>query len=254
MKSIAVRGLKIGEGMPKICVPIVGRTKEEILEMAQQVQNVPADLVEWRADWYEAGEDALGVIEMLNELRTVLGEIPVIFTFRTKAEGGEKELDFEAYQHLLEQVATTKRADLIDVEVFKDNQVFDLIQMIQSQGSKVIGSNHDFQKTPSKEEMICKLCHIQSMGADVLKLAVMPQNDKDVQLLIEASKEMVANHAERPIVTMAMSEIGVVSRVTGESFGSSITFGTMGKSSAPGQIPAEELKRRMEMSHRMENA
>ena len=28
-KYVEVRGVKIGEGVPKICVPIVGKTKEE---------------------------------------------------------------------------------------------------------------------------------------------------------------------------------------------------------------------------------
>ena len=32
---VEVRGVKIGEGVPKICVPIVGKTKEEILEIGR---------------------------------------------------------------------------------------------------------------------------------------------------------------------------------------------------------------------------
>ncbi len=250
MKSIEIRGLKIGEGMPKICVPVVGCTKEEIIDIAREVHQVPADLVEWRVDWYEKGTDTVCVAEVLAKLREVLCEIPMIVTFRTKTEGGEKEVDFEIYRNLLTKVAATKMADIIDVEVFKDCRVADLIREIQIQGVKVIGSNHDFQKTPDKAEMIHKLCHMQELGADILKLAVMPHNEEDVKVLMDASKEMVSKHTQRPIVTMAMSEIGVVSRVEGELFGSSITFGTIGKASAPGQIPAGELKRRMEMLHR----
>ena len=32
-KVIEIRGVRIGEGLPKIIVPIVGRTKEEILDL-----------------------------------------------------------------------------------------------------------------------------------------------------------------------------------------------------------------------------
>ena len=32
MNPVVVRNVKIGEGIPKICVPIVGITREEILE------------------------------------------------------------------------------------------------------------------------------------------------------------------------------------------------------------------------------
>ena len=36
MNTVKIRNLEIGKGMPKICVPIVGRTKPEILESAKK--------------------------------------------------------------------------------------------------------------------------------------------------------------------------------------------------------------------------
>lgn len=53
MNPIMIRGVAIGEGIPKICVPIVGKTREEIVKAAAEIKTLPADLVEWRADWYE---------------------------------------------------------------------------------------------------------------------------------------------------------------------------------------------------------
>ena len=47
-KYVEVRGVKIGEGVPKICVPIVGKTKEEILAAARSFEDVALDVVEWR--------------------------------------------------------------------------------------------------------------------------------------------------------------------------------------------------------------
>ena len=32
MKPVEVRGVRIGEGIPKICVPIVGETRKNIIE------------------------------------------------------------------------------------------------------------------------------------------------------------------------------------------------------------------------------
>ena len=32
---VEVRNLKLGEGIPKICVPLVGKTNEEIIEEAK---------------------------------------------------------------------------------------------------------------------------------------------------------------------------------------------------------------------------
>ena len=73
---IKVRGVKIGEGVPKIIVPIVGMTKEEILTAAASFEDVRLDLVEWRVDWFEDAFDFAKVEDILKDLRTALGDVP----------------------------------------------------------------------------------------------------------------------------------------------------------------------------------
>ncbi len=245
MSVLKVRNLVIGEGIPKICVPIVGQTKDEIIQAARNICTVPADLVEWRADWFEHVLELDAVKEVLTELRSVLADMPVLFTFRTKAEGGEREIPFETYSELVLCVSKTGQVDMVDVEVYIDEQslrVEQLVQCLQQAGVKVIGSNHDFKKTPTKEEIIRRLCHMQTIGVDIPKIAVMPQNKKDVLTLLAATEEMVSLHADRPIITMSMTKMGVISRIAGETFGSAVTFATAGKASAPGQMEANVLK------------
>ena len=53
MSSVIVRELSIGEGSPKICIPIAENNLENIIKAAEQILDSPADLVEWRADWFE---------------------------------------------------------------------------------------------------------------------------------------------------------------------------------------------------------
>ena len=249
MRPIAVRNIKIGEGMPKICVPIVGTTDEDILQAAQEACETSADLVEWRVDWYEFVFDIDRVKDLAKELRKVLGEMPLLFTFRTKKEGGEKEISYDKYVQLTRGIAETSYVDMIDLEVFFDDKIPELVTELQKTGIKIIGSNHDFIGTPDKEEIIRRLCHMQDIGVDIPKIAVMPQNSKDVITLLSATQEMTSNYATRPIVTMSMAGIGAVSRVAGEVFGSAITFGAMKKASAPGQIDVEELKKILEVLH-----
>lgn len=250
MNSVMVRNVSIGEGMPKICVPIVEKTREEILEVAKEILNVSADMVEWRVDWYESVIEMQKVMTLLAELREMLADIPILFTFRTKEEGGERELNPRAYAMLNKMVIASGNIDLVDVEVFSmKNEALSIIEVAHEHGVKVVGSNHDFLNTPNKEEMIERLCYMQSIGVDIPKLAVMPQGKKDVLTLLEATEEMVSQYADRPIVTMSMSAIGAVSRITGETFGSAITFGSLRKTSAPGQIQVEELKRILEIMH-----
>ena len=243
MNPVKVRNVEIGTGIPKICVPIVGVTREEILEAGKKICHVGADVVEWRVDWYEDIFEFAKVEETMKELRDVLGDMPVLFTFRTSREGGEKAIEVSEYVELNEKAARTGYIDLVDVEVFTgDEAVRQVIETAHANGVKVIASNHDFQKTPEKEEIVSRLQKMQELGADIPKIAVMPQNKKDVLTLLAVTEEMTSEYADRPIITMSMSGMGVISRVCGEVFGSALTFGAVGKASAPGQMGAEELK------------
>ena len=91
---------------------------------------------------------------------------------------------------------------------------------------------------------------MQELGADIPKIAVMPRNRRDVLTLLEATEEMASIYADRPIITMSMSGIGSISRLCGEVFGSALTFGSAGQTSAPGQMEVEDLAEGLELIHR----
>jgi 3-dehydroquinate dehydratase-1 len=90
---------------------------------------------------------------------------------------------------------------------------------------------------------------MQDLGADIPKIAVMPQNKKDVLTLLAATEEMASEYADRPIITMSMAGTGVISRLAGEVFGSALTFGAAAKASAPGQMGVEDLKQVLTLLH-----
>lgn len=251
MKTVKIRNLELGAGIPAICIPNVGKTKEKILSLTRQYKTMHMDLMEWRADWFEDVEDTHKVTEVLTEIRRILGDTPLLFTFRTEKEGGVRPMSAESYIALNKNTAAAGIADLIDVEMFTGNRLAaDLISFIHENHTKVIVSNHDFHKTPSKSDIIYRLRKMQEMGADIPKIAVMPQNKKDVLTLLAATEEMVSDYADRPIITMSMSGIGCVSRLSCEIFGSCLTFGSGSLASAPGQIDAEELYHALQSVHR----
>ena len=180
MNPVIVRNVRIGEGMPKICVPVVGRTRAEIREAAAYVE--------------------------LNRRMSGAGYI-----------------------------------DMVDVEMFSgDDTVSALVRCAHACQVKVVGSNHDFQKTPAKEEIVARLRRMQELDADILKIAVM---------LRSKTEEMCSEYANRPVITMSMDGMGVISRLCGEAFGSAVTFGSAGKASAPGQVEAGELRRVFTLLH-----
>lgn len=250
MNPVIVRNVRLGEGIPKICVPIVGITEEEIINEAKEIRGLEADIVEWRADWYEDVFDSDKVIQVLEKIRYELGDKPILFTFRTAKEGGERAIADLQYLDLNKKVADSKQADLIDVEIFSEEScVKAIIEYAHQNHVYIIASNHDFEKTPAQEEIVARLTKMQEMGADVLKIAVMPQTKRDVITLLAATEEMVTNYARQPVVTMSMSGQGLVSRLSGEIFGSAMTFGAAKKISAPGQIPVKELEKVLNILH-----
>ena len=251
MNTVKVRNIEIGAGIPKICVPIVGVTREEILAAAENIKSTKADVVEWRVDWYEDIFDFAKTEATMQALREALGEMPILFTFRTSKEGGEKAIETETYVELNQNAAKTGLIDLVDVEAFTgDEAVKAVVETAHANGVKVIASNHDFHKTPAKEEIVSRLRKMQELGADIPKIAVMPQNKKDVLTLLAATEEMASEYADRPIITMSMSETGVISRLSGEVFGSALTFGAVGKVSAPGQMGIEDLTTVLGLLHK----
>lgn len=250
MNTVKVRDVEIGTGIPKILVPIVGVTKEDILAEAKTFDSIPVDVVEWRVDWFENVFDFDKVEEVLKGLREVLGNTPILMTFRTSKEGGEKAIEPEAYAELNLKAARSGYVDLIDVELFTgDDIVRKIIDGAHEAGVKVIASNHNFTMTPAKSDIIYRLRKMQDMGADIPKIAVMPQNRRDVLTLLEATQEMADNYADRPLITMSMGGTGVISRLCGEVFGSAMTFGAASKASAPGQMNVNDLKTVLTLLH-----
>ncbi|WP_315115311.1 type I 3-dehydroquinate dehydratase [Clostridium intestinale] len=249
-KVVKVKDVVIGEGLPKICVPMVGESLSELLEEANYLKDLDVDIVEWRVDFFEHVSDIEKVKQALKEIREVLNSKPIIFTFRSKKEGGQKEVSSEFYVELNKTLAETKLVDIIDVELFNEEKdVKTLIEVAHLNNIAVIISNHDFDKTPAKEEIIERLRKAEKLGGDIPKIAVMPTCTEDVITLLDATRIVKEKYIEGPIITMSMAGKGVISRVSGELFGSALTFGAAKKVSAPGQISVVDLRNIIEVLH-----
>lgn len=250
MKTVKVKNLVIGDGIPKICVPIIGRSDEEIIQQAEKLLDFPVDLIEIRIDYYDKCLDVVAVKNIVGKIKQII-QMPLIFTLRTAQEGGELDISKEEYQIFLESMIATGLIDIIDIELFKgDFIVKDIVKFAHKSGVKVILSNHDFNKTPIKFEIVARLVKMQSLNADIAKIAVMPSSVDDLLTLLSATNEVNCQFGEIPIVTMSMGKTGLLSRLTGQIFGSAITFGAVGQTSAPGQFDVLELKSILEIINR----
>ncbi|MCY8490633.1 type I 3-dehydroquinate dehydratase [Bacillus atrophaeus] len=249
MNTLTIKNVSIGEGIPKIIIPLMGTTEKQILQESEAIKALKPDIVEWRVDVYQKAEDLEAVKDMISKLRETLADTLFLFTFRSHKEGGSLQVEDRYYAQLLEMAIRTKKIDLADVELFS-GQAKALVACAEENGVYVVMSNHDFRKTPAKEEIISRLRQMQEYGAHIPKIAVMPNSAEDVLTLLDATLTMKTKYADRPIITMSMATTGLVSRLAGEVFGSACTFGAGEEASAPGQIPVQELRSVLDILHK----
>ena len=227
----------------KTIVPITAKTKEQALAQAQVIANTAdADLAEFRIDLLSFASDTKQVIALGQELKKILGNKPMIATIRTKNEGGQLEISDADYGKTYQAYLKNPFMDWLDVEMFRDQKVVsEIVQKAHQKKLLVVMSNHDFQKTPSQDEIEKRLLKQDQMGADVLKIAVMPKSKQDVFTLMNATLK-VSQQTTKPLLTMSMGQLGTISRVATANMGGSLSFGMIGEASAPGQIDVTQLK------------
>ncbi|MFM7627272.1 MAG: type I 3-dehydroquinate dehydratase [Gammaproteobacteria bacterium] len=259
MKPIIVRGRPLGQGgSPLVCVPVVGSTTDAVCAEARAMASLvqardPAvpDLLEWRVDAFGLVVDAAApsttaLVAAAAALREAAGDLPLLVTLRAAREGGRDHgLDDGARAALLVTLIETGVADLVDFETDADPAALDTLRAAcRRRGVPLVLSAHHFSGTPSAGDMVAAFARAAALGADVAKLAVMPQDVRDVDSLLAATAEADRSLAI-PLVSMAMGGIGVASRVVGSRYGSCITWASAGAPSAPGQLPLAELRRRL---------
>lgn len=228
---------------PQICIPLTGKNLLETEKQLQIILPKNPDLIELRADFLSEVSNSDYVVDIIN---TILNQtdIPLLFTIRSKSEGGEiiplNELEV---LDLLKIVCRKTNILMIDYELeSKREHVIELLAFAKEQKKQVILSHHNFNKTPTNEVIVDKIYLMEKLGAEHAKIAVMPNSKADVFRLLELTREMTSK-LEMPLTTMSMGETGKLSRALGWIYGTRITFAVGAKSSAPGQIEIEALRK-----------
>ncbi len=233
----------------KICVPIVAVDEIEIIRQLEKIKDkkktAMIDMAEFRADYYKDLNDFKKLDKLLMDIRNELNKegIKLLFTIRSKAEGGEA-LDFEkpTVNEINLHIAENKLADMIDIEYYSEKNSADRVMSEAKKNNiKIILSSHDFEKTPSLDEMLERYKGMQERKADIIKLAVMPHSEQDVSNLLEAVLTTYEKYSDVKVVGISMGELGRRTRIEGYKYGSYMTFAIIDKASAPGQVSVDEL-------------
>lgn len=227
----------------KTIVPITAKTQEQALAQAKVIaSNTDADLAEFRIDLLDFASNTQQVIALGHQLKQILGTKPMIATIRTHNEGGQLTITDADYAKTYQAYLKQPFMDMLDVEMFRDPQaVSNIVKQAHAKKVLIVMSNHDFKKTPNEDEIIQRLLKQDELGADILKIAVMPQSKQDVFTLMNATLK-VSQQSKKPLLTMSMGKLGTISRIATANMGGSFSFGMIGEASAPGQIDVTQLK------------
>lgn len=247
MSELIIRGLTLGTGRPKICVPISFESADYIQSEIERLRDAAADIIEWRVDGFNSWREPDSVLSALQTLRNTL-DIPIIFTCRTSSDGGAASPGAEYYVNLLKAVAESENADIIDVELNTgEAAVCEIVEAAERSGTKTILSFHNFVETPPAGEIGALLNKMLLFRADIYKVAYMPGSKEDTLALMSAATKFLEKNPQKQLISIAMGELGAITRIMAGFLNSPLTFGSAGRESAPGQIDSKRLLELLEI-------
>lgn len=213
-----------------LCVPIIGRDAQEVLQKTERANSV-ADMLEIRLDLM----DRFDLREILHAARK-----PVIVTYRSEGEGGMGVADCGVRAGHLAK-AIEMGAELVDVEyslppAFR-HQLFRL-----KGSSRFIVSTHLLSGTPSRETLEEILGKMAATGAEIVKIVTRARSEEDNLRVLELIP--MARRSGVKIIAFCMGQAGKISRIASCLMGGYLTFVSLekGEESAEGQISIGEMK------------
>lgn len=212
------------KNIPAIAVVLTDR---DVLSIPQE-ELKGADLIELRVDMFEKTENISNIFETAKRKYG----LPLLCTVRLPEEGGKKEIKnrLDIYKAVL------PFCSFFDIEIFSSEASF-LRQLVTKTSIVLIGSYHNFSKTPPLEELERVFERGQMLNMDIIKIATMVNKDQDLETLLF----FTLRHKVDRIITLGMGQKGIPSRIINPVFGSMITYASFNEVSAPGQIHLKDM-------------
>ena len=214
----------------KLVVSVMPKSLEEV-QGIDAMRYIDADIIEWRADFLPKE----AILQVAPAIFEKFAGRELLFTLRTRAEGGEIDLSSEEYVQIIKDVAQLYQPEYLDFEYFGHKDVFE--QMLDF--PNLVLSYHNFQETP--DNMMEILSELTSLTPKVVKVSVMAHTAQDVLDLMNFTRGFKTLNPEQEYVTISMGKVGKVSRITSDVTGSSWSFASLDAASAPGQISLSNM-------------
>lgn len=222
--------LKIGDvqlgKLPRVVLGVIGESP-----VVAQAAGEGVDILEVRVDLFGGQLTQASVVDEVKVLKR--HEMPLIGTIRGKGEvRGKVKLSDAERAALYQKISPL--VDAIDIDL-SATILKSVVAAARRNKNTVILSHHDFDGTPSESRLKQIVGKASKLGADIIKIATLAKNESDVLRLLQ----FTAAHRPKNLVTIAMGNIGTVSRLMFPLAGSLMTYTSVALSD--GQIDAKRL-------------
>lgn len=223
--------LELGR-VPRIVVSF----DDENVSRVDEAKRSGLDIAELRIDLLSSQAPA-----HVDALIRRLSVLPTIATIRARREGGSWSGTEAERLGIFRSILP--RVDAVDVELSSESLLAPVAAESRQAGKLLIVSHHDFEATPGTDVLAQISERAMSAGAHIVKIATQIRDRDDLQTLSRHCLSQV----DRPMIVIGMGGRGLLTRLAFPAFGSLMTFGFIGKPSAPGQIPFDQLYTQMSL-------
>ena len=197
----------------------------------------PYDAVELRLDFLSGEEQySDGWLSFCRGMEEA--GMPVILTVRLAGEGGGWKGRDGARRGLFER--GLGKVSAIDVELASP-LLPELRRMIPLNSTKIIGSYHNFSRTPSFSDIRLMVSDARKDGVDIAKIATAITGLADIHTLTE----YLERKRSYPLCIIGMGPLGAETRISFPALGSLLAYGYIDEPTAPGQFSCDELDARL---------
>lgn len=226
--SVRMKTGAVGKA-PLIAAVITGAVDAGAVRKAA---SLGAGLLELRVDTFTSIQP-VRLLASFEKLKKIT-ELPILLTIRSAKEGGQAKLSDRERASLYS--ALIPFADLVDIELSSSGIRKIVVDSAKRAGKRVIVSHHDFESTPGDKKLSKIIESAREAGGDIVKIASMVRSQDDLKRLAGLLC------SDRGLIVIGMGPLGKPSRVFFPMLGSLITYCSVTKSTAPGQMGLKEMR------------
>lgn len=240
-----VTGHNTAAGTPKLRSYFVALTSPDVSDITSlDAVTIGCDAIELRVDLLVEKDNLASypAVDYVAEQFAILRQaspLPIIFTIRTRGQGGRFPPSEESAAKRLMLLALSWGVEFLDVELGWSDET--IAEVVASRGfTKLIGSHHDLQGSLTWDEFgWAEKVTLASKFADIIKLVGFAHSMED-NLALERFRHSHVSKSTVPLIAINMGRAGQLSRVLNPVL-TPIAHPLLPAKAAPGQLSLKEI-------------